>query len=172
MKCIGNLKLEIRNSCRGFTVVELILYMGILTILLTVLTEVFGSILDTQLESQAVSSVEQDARFILSRLTYDIMNAQSITTPINLGDQTQTLQLTKSGIDYTYSVAGGNFSLTDNFGTDQLNSFDSTISNLSFTRLGASSGKPTITIEFTLTSLTRQAKGPETKSFQTTVGLR
>src|SRR3990172_6790072 len=56
--------LRIRNSRRGFTIIELILYMGMLSILLAVLSQIFVSILNVQLESQSSSSIEQDSRYI------------------------------------------------------------------------------------------------------------
>ncbi|MBI4079241.1 MAG: hypothetical protein HY429_03005 [Candidatus Levybacteria bacterium] len=164
--------MKISNFARGFTVVELTVYMGLLTILLMILTEVFSSVINVQLESETVSSVEQDARFIFSSLTYNIINAQSITTPANLGDQTLILEFTRNNINYTYNVQNGNLTINDNIGTDQLNSFNTTIGNVRFTRLGESGGKPTVQIEFSVTGKTIQTKGQETKSIQTTVGLR
>lgn len=156
----------------GFTLIELVLFMGIVTILLVVLTQIFGSVLDVQKESAAFSSVQQDGTVILNRLMYDITRADSVITPSSLGQKTTNLQFSAGGINYTYAILNGNLVLTDNIGTDQLNSYDSTVSNVSFLRLGNVGGKNTIQIAFTLTSRVQQAKGVEVRNFQTTIGLR
>lgn len=160
---------------KGFTLIELLLFMGMVSILLLVLTQMFVSVLDLQKESTAVSAIQEDGAMILSRMMYDISRADSIVTPSSLGQQTTSLQITTGGINYTYSLNNnGNLELTDNVGTDQLNSFNSTVSNLTFTRLGNNivGGKHTIRLAFRLTSKVRQAKGFEVKNFQTTIGIR
>ncbi len=160
-----------RQFQRGFTLVEMVLYMGLLSLLLVVMVDLFAASLDVQLESQAVSSVDRDGRFILSRFTYDINRADSIVSP-TLGLQANTLQLLIGGVSYTYTLNNGNIQLTNSFGTDLLNSFDSTISNMSFQRLGNTTGKHSIRFLFTITSKTTRPAGPETKQFQTTIGVR
>lgn len=158
---------------KGFTMVELLLYMSLLAILLVVLTTLFSQILDTRLESEADSSVSSDGQFILSRLAYDIGRADAILIPIVLGDQTNSLQLIINGVNYTYTMNSNNLSLTDTIGTAKLNTIDTHISNLIFTRLGNPSGKNTIQIQFTLTStVLRTSGGSDVENFQTTIGLR
>jgi prepilin-type N-terminal cleavage/methylation domain-containing protein len=139
---IKNLKLRINNSKKGFTLIELAVYLGILSILLLVLSSFFNSAMDTLLQSQATSPTEQDSKFILNRLMYDITNADSLTTPANPGDQGQTLQLVRSGITYTYTQTNNNLTITDNVGgTDVLNSPQASISGLLFKRIGYATGK-------------------------------
>jgi Tfp pilus assembly protein PilW len=173
-KFIRNWKLKIGNSLRsrvGFTQIELLLSMGILMILIGVLTTLFGQILDVQLESKAISSVDENGRYIMARLTHDMQSAQAIVTPENAGDQTNALQITVNSINYTYSLNNGNLQLTDNIGSDNLNSTAASISNLSFRRIGSSGNSDTVQVGFTVTSNTKQAKGSEQKNFQTTLGL-
>src|SRR5260221_10945575 len=77
---------------RGFTLMELLLYMGIFSVLLVVLMQLFTSILSLHAESQATSSVDQDGNFALMRLAYDIHRSSSIVTPA-LGASSRTLTL-------------------------------------------------------------------------------
>lgn len=156
----------------AFTLIEMIVYMSLLSILLMVLTGIFASALEVQKETEATSSVEQDGRFLLSRLAFDIERADTLVIPVNLGDTSSTLQIKIGGIDYAYSLAGGNLTLINNQGADMLNSFDTGISNLSLQRLGNTTGKNTIRVSFTVTSKTARAGGPEVKNYQTTIGLR
>jgi len=163
-----------QTTSNGFTLIELLIYMGIISILITALTQVFGSILDAQLESEATSSVQQDGRFILSRFSYDIRRADDIVVPAALGDQTTSLQLTIGGVSYTYALNSGDLELTEATVTNKINGSDTTISNLSFTRIGNSGAgaKNTVQIEYTVTTKIIRPKGLETKDFQTTIGVR
>ena len=154
---------------RGFTIMELLIYMGLTAILLVVLTDIFVSILGVQSESTASSSVEQDGRYILARLSYDLPRASAIVNPSGLGQAaTSSAILTIDGANYTYDGSTGNLLM----GTDQLNSFGTRISNLTFQRLGNAGGKNDLQIRFRLTSRINQRKGSETRDFQITLGQR
>jgi prepilin-type N-terminal cleavage/methylation domain-containing protein len=50
---------KIFKAKRGFTLIELLIYMGIFSILLAVTLQMYGSVFDLQLESQATSSVNE-----------------------------------------------------------------------------------------------------------------
>ncbi|MBI2611957.1 prepilin-type N-terminal cleavage/methylation domain-containing protein [Candidatus Gottesmanbacteria bacterium] len=156
----------------GFTLIELLLYMGILSILLFIITNVFVSILDVQLESQATSGVIQDSQFIISRLGYDIKRTENITTPANPGDISNILNLSIDGINYIYQLNNGDLELNDEISTNKLNSFETNVSNLSFQRTGNATEGATIKLNFTLTSKTQRNNIYETKTIQTTLGLR
>ncbi len=160
-----------RNQ-RGFTLVELAVYGGLLAIFLLVLTQIFSSVLDVQLESEATSAVAQDGRYILLRLSYDVGRATAITIPATLGSQTNTLQLTIGGIPFTYATNSGNLVLTNALGSTSLNSPGTSISNVSFRRLGNPEGDNTVRMNYTVTSVVTRPQGVETQDFQTTLGLR
>lgn len=148
------------------------MYMGLLSILLVVLVDIFSSALDVQLQSQATSSVSQDGRFLLSRFMYDLQRSENVVIPAAAGSQSNTLQITVGGINYTYAVESENLQISNNNGADTLNSFDTTVSNLSFQKIGNVGGKDTVKILFTLTGKDIKKSGREIKNFQTTVGLR
>lgn len=157
----------------GFSLLELIVYMGVFLVLITVITEIFLTILDTQLDATKTSSVDQNGRYILARLNYDIQHASSITTPASLGQTTNNLQIVIGGINYTYSVdSNGNLQITNNNGTDNLTGYDASASAVSFQRLGNSGGKNTIQISFTVAGRTVRKTIIEIKSFKTTIGTR
>lgn len=156
----------------GFSLVEIIMYIGIFSILLLIMTELFNTTLDVQLESTAVSSTQQDGRFLLSRLAYDISASQAILIPENNGEQSNILQLRKDGVPYTYSVVNDTLQLVNDAGADVLNSAETTVSNVTFRRIGNASGKPTVQVNFTITSKTQSSADTDTKTYQTTIGVR
>ena len=163
------------KSGAGFTLVELLLYMGIFSILLVVLLQIFTSILSVHAESQATSSVNQDGSYIMARLSSDVRQASTVVIP-TLGASSNSLHITGNAIDETYSVNGGNLLLTNNSTgtTDQLNSVNTTIS-INFTALGNSGPNSKVTVQIVLTTtskIVRVGSNLQTQTFETTVGTR
>ena len=156
----------------GFTLIELLIYMGLLTVVLLVFTEIFITIVENQLSSRNVSNVSSDGRYIYSRMIYDINRADSITEPSALGSSAATLSFVADGSTYTYSLSDNDLLLTDSLGSNNLNGYGTTISDLSFTRIGNVGGKPTIRINYTVTGTISRTGTSESKTFQTTVGIR
>lgn len=164
-------KIKVLNKT-GFSLVELLIYIGLLAILMTILSRIFTGIIDVQLSSEATGAVEEDGRFIYARMAYDIGRAQSVVSPVNLGDVADTLILQIDGVTNTYNVSSNNLVLTNAYGSSQLNSVGSVISNLSFQRLGNVNGKDSILVTYTVTSTTVNIRGADTKTIETTIALR
>jgi len=155
---------------KGFSLVELLIYMGLLSILVGIMSMIFASIIDVQLRSESASSVDQDSRYILSRMLYDMKSAARVSTPASPGTSSSTLQMLVNNITYTYSLDGSNnLQLSNNYGTNVLNGYDTQVSGLSFQRVGAGDSNDTIRMTFTLTSRTSPHGQAETKTFQTTL---
>jgi Tfp pilus assembly protein PilV len=162
--------LTIRFAQKGFSLIEMLIYMGLLTVLVGVLSMVFASIVDVQLQSESASSVDQDGRYILSRMLYDVKSSSNITTPASPGNSASTLQMVVNNITYTYSLDGsGNLQLSNNYGTNALNGYDTQVSNISFQRLGAGDSNDTVRMTFTISSRTSAHGQAETKTLQTTL---
>ena len=160
------------NKQRGFTLIELLLAMALMGGFIIVLTSIFSAAVSVQSESQAASSVDQDGRFILSRLHYDISRADSISTPAALGASGSQLTLVIGGVANTYVLGSGNLQLTNDTGTSALNGSETSLSNLSVQRLGNSGGKETIRLSFTITSKARDNQGTRAQTFTMTAGRR
>lgn len=164
--------MKIYNSQRGFTLVELAIYMGISMMILLLLTSLLSAILSTRLTTQSTIGIAQDGRYIYVRLIYDINHADSITTPANLGNTSNTLVLTTNGTQYTYRIQDGNLILVDPQGLHSMNGPDTTISGLTFQRIGNVNGKHTIRINYVITSKVLSKGTLDSQAFQTTAGLR
>jgi type II secretory pathway pseudopilin PulG len=171
---VQNARYKVENLRAGFTLVELLVYMGLLSIVLVAMTTIFTTIIDTQLNAQTTSYVSQDGRYIYSRFIHDINNATSVQAPAGLGSTSASLVLTKDGTQVTYALSGNNLVMTDNTGSYTMNSFGTTISHVSFKRVGNTgiiNPKDTFQISFTVSG-NRPDSSPEVKDFQTTAGLR
>jgi hypothetical protein len=150
--------------------------MGIFSILIVVLLQLFVSIFDVQLESQATSAVVSDGRFIINKLTNDIKNATGVTIPATAGASMQTLVISNGIPTLTYKLTNNNLTVTDSSlgSTDQLNSTNSAVTAINFLRLSDTKGQNanTITVTFTLNSTTKKRSGVSSEDFTFTVGTR
>jgi hypothetical protein len=161
------------NIKKGFTIIEFLVFMGLFSIVIVIMMQIFVSMLDVSLENKASSSIDQDGDYLLARLAADMNVAQAITIPSSLGTPSATLRITlNDGSIYTYSLLGTVMQLNDTLGTYRLNSSDANVSNLTFTQLGKVNGKNSIKIHFTLTSTTKKRTGADIKDFDTTLGIR
>ncbi len=155
---------------RGFTIVEFLLYCALLMIFLFIMTNLFTQILDTQLVSESTGPLTQDSRYIFLRLSYDISRASSIEIPSSIGGEAQTLGLTIAGLPYTYALTGTALTTTDPAGSRALNSYATTVSNVSFRRYGNVGGKPSIRVFLTLTGVVSASSGIRSQDFTATIG--
>lgn len=158
------------NINKGFSLIELLIYMGFFSIFLATTLQMFSSILGIQLESQSSSALSGDGQYIINRFAYDLRRAQSISLP-SLGVSSQTLAIVVDDQTLTYSLDSGNLILdSGNNAKDQLNSHQTNLSDISFLRLEGRDGKDVVQISFTLNSQVIQKSGE--KNFQVAVGLR
>lgn len=169
MKILKTKKLVKQN---GFTMVEMLIYMAILSVLLVSLTEMFVSIMQVKIDADALSAIEQDSQFVYARMVYDINRADSISTPASPGQTASTFSLVIAGETYTYSINGSNeLELTTNSGTFKLNSSETEVSDLETRKIGPID-KNTIKVNFTVTSKAITETGAEEKDISFTAGIR
>jgi len=166
----------LKHSQKGASLIELLLYFSLLGILLMVVTDVMLRTSEFSLEAASKNDLLGDTRFITSRLTYDIHQATSITTPAILGDNSQTLVLTVGTETHTYTISGSNLVYERVAGattqTANINSNKVVVTSLNFQRLGNNGGKPTVKITIGLEAVKKDKSGPAQKTVETVVGIR
>ena len=166
------MKYKINKSIAGFSLVEILVYMSLMSIFLIVLLSIFIAALNTRLSSESTSVISQDSRYILSKLSYDINNADSIIYP-DLGLSNTSLQLSASGSANTYSLSNGNLVKTVDGVSMNLNGIDTQIDSISFKNIGNTEGKSTIQIVYTVKSkIIVQGGQTQSQTVNTTVGTR
>jgi len=156
----------------GFTLIEILIFMGLFSVILVVLTSLFASTVQQQLETQGMSAVESDSTYIVSRMQYDFDRADDVVLPVDFGDTGDTLTLVVGGQDYTYALNGSNLELTTPTATYRVQGVRTSISDLSFQKIGNSGGKPTVQLQMTITSLAENTTGAETNQIQTIFGIK
>jgi len=157
---------------RGVTIIELVIYMSILSILLMIFTDIFATLVNKQLETESLSNVQQDANYLLSKLSYDFGRTKSIELPTSPGAPTSSLRLMIGSTYYDYYVNSGNIVLEYGGKQNTLNSSETSINNISFQRLGIGDTKDVIQVKFDISSKVKQQSGYDVTHFSTTLGIR
>lgn len=160
------------SSHSGTTVVELVLYMGLLSIFIMILFDLFAQILSTQTRSTGVSLVQTNGNFLLTKLTHDINQADSIITPAAIDATGSSMILKIGATNATYSVSGSRLLLSDASGSYYLNDIDTSVSDFLVKKIGNSTGRPGLQLFFTVSSNIVDNSNIKTKSFQTFATLR
>ncbi len=157
---------------KGFSLVELLIYMALMSIFLMVLLDVFTTTLNIKLVSESTSAISSDSRYIFSKLSYDINNADSVILPVP-GATNTSLQIETSGLTATYTLDNGNLVKTAGGVSMNLNGIDTKLDSISFKNIGNPGEKPTIQIVYTLRSkVIIQGRGTEIQTVNTTIGTR
>lgn len=166
-------RLPVSSHRSGFSIIEMLIYIGIVSVFLVVLGGLFVSILTAQLDAQSTSSIDQDNRYIQARMAYDIHRADNILTPAALGTPASSFSLDIGGVTYTYSIINNQLNLTASGNTQSLTSYASQVSGFTVTRLGNVAGKQSLQISYTLTSLVSTLnQTSQVRNVTTTVAVR
>lgn len=136
------------NNNRGFTFIELILYVSILTIMLSAIIPFAWDVIGSSVKSATQQEVNTQARYVSERIKYEIRRASGITTVTST-----SLSLTNFSPDTTtvIDLSGGKIRINKNGGGYiNLNSNNTTIPSLTFTDYRSADNK-TKNIQFTFT---------------------
>ena len=104
---------DFRRRRAGFTLIELIIYLAIVSIFLVSISYLALDILGGQAKSYGSQEINQNIRFVTNFLTKDIKSAQDIG---NLSSD--FLVLTMPGDDITYNFNSTNLTLTRQIGSN------------------------------------------------------
>lgn len=124
--------LVVVNNMKGFSYIELILYIALIVLMMTALIPFAWNVIGTGAKSTTEQEVFSNARYINNRLQSEIRNATNISTmsatQITLTTSTPSTNPTVIGL------SNGNLTLTQGGGsTVNLNSQNASVSALTFT---------------------------------------
>lgn len=173
-------KIKNQNSkLKGFTLIEMILYIAIVSILLTGLVYFTWDLIYGRVKSYTEQEVNQNIRFASSRIVYELKSAQAINTPSTGTSNTLSLSMSDSARNPTvFDIVGGRLRIgygnTGNCPVSNpcyLTSNKVSVSNLNFTNL--QQGDST-NIKFTITVSSSGDRQELNKSetFESAVELR
>ena len=126
-----------KKRSKGFTLIEIILYIAILGIIITVITNFSLDSLQEKNNQQSKQIVTQDANFVLDKITHEIENATKINRFESLFGNTipawRIVLNKKNGTVVTISLSGSNVYYQENLNPPEMISSPNTkISTLNF----------------------------------------
>jgi len=161
---------------KGATLIELLLYLALLSIILGVIVNLIFTSGQIKQEAETNTFVSSDAAYLTKRLSYEIRNASALSTPGTLGQTTNSLVLTVNGETHTFSINSTNLQFDKLVGAvttlANLNSNQVKVSNFSVQKLGNALGKSSLLVNFTLTSTKTGQTAPVTKTYNFLANLR
>jgi hypothetical protein len=97
------------TSQDGYTLIELMLYVGIVGFLLGAAVAFFGVVGDARVKNQSVGELNDQGTFVMDYLTYALRNGTSITSPAVGGSSSQLTVVVPTGIQSptVFSVVNG-----------------------------------------------------------------
>lgn len=169
-------KITREMSQKGMSFIEVVLYIALFSIIIIVVIDLLITSSTLKAESESQSGLQTDAAFVNSRLSYEIRNADLVTTPSAVGQTTGNLILTTGSETHSFSLSGTNLFYQKTVGvvttSTNLNTTLINVSGLSFQALGFLGGRLSLKINFTLTEGKAIKQGNQTKSYQLIVTKR
>lgn len=153
-----NVKRKMPNDSRGFTLLEVLLYLAIFSSVIGSIIGLSNLVITQRVHNQVVSEVNYQAEAVTASVIRTIQQATNVTTP-SLGQTSNslTLAMPNSAANPTIYNAyndGTTTRLRISEGSpailNYLTSSHAAVSNLSFTNAGLTGSKGSIKIQFTL----------------------
>lgn len=141
------------SSRSGFTILELLLYVGISSTVLLAVSLFLSTILASRVKNAAISEVEGQGAFVADIITQSIRNATGINAP-TFGANGASLSITTpsgSTSPTVFSISAGAIRMTEGVGSAiPITNSHVTVSNFVVTNLSRSGTPGIIHITFTL----------------------
>ena len=158
------------NKMKGFTLIELIIYLAILVIILVLLSEFLWNIVLGSVKETANLEVQQNGRFTMAKISSEIKKAAGINYPQpGISADSLSLIMADSQLNPTiFDVSAGKLRIARGTqGAYELTSDQVIVSNLRFANLSYPNTPGTIKIEMTI-----DYKNPENRSaYQASINL-
>jgi prepilin-type N-terminal cleavage/methylation domain-containing protein len=163
---------------RGYTLIELLLYVAMIGILLSAVTAFFGMAADARIKSQSINEVNQQGTFAMDYMVQTIRNATSITAPATGTSSTNGLTVvvpTGSLSPTVFSLSSGVLQVKEGAGAlVPLTSNDVQVTSLTVTNLTRSGTSGILQIAFTIARVNTSGRNEYDyqKTFTTSVAVR
>lgn len=165
------------NNQTGYTLIELLLYVTIVSSLLLAVTMFFSMSAEGQVKNQTVSEVDQQGTFALNYIAQTLRNATAITSPAMGASANQiTVTVPTASLSPTiFNLSGTALHVKEGTAAAvPLTSDTVQISNLTFKNLSRSSTNEIVQVSFTVSGTNTSGRNEYDyqKTFTTSAALR
>lgn len=156
--------MKLFSRTRGFTLIELIIFIGIFTVSVIGLMTLLVVITGVQTKEAASSEVSSQSQFLLQQLQYYIQNARIVDMTRDVSTSTLTLREFLSAQDPTYITLATGTVYIQQSASGTLNALTSNkvnVSQITFTRhfnintTSSAYGTDSVSLSFTMSSVSR-----------------
>ena len=161
----------------GYTLIELLLYVTIVSTLLIAMSLFFGMSADARIKNQSIAEVEQQGTATMEYITQTLRGATSISVPaIGATGASLTAVVPTGSLSPTiFDLSGGSIRIKEGAGTAiPLTNNLVTVTSLTFSNLSRSGTVEMVQISFTVsrTNTTGRNEYSYEKTFTSSVALR
>lgn len=168
----------ILGSSKGFTLLELLLYIAIVGSLLIAITGFYAMVAESRIKNQTISEVNQQGAAVMETITQAIRNANAITSPAaGASGPTLNLAMPTAGVNPTiFDLSGGGaVQIKEGIGAiTPLTASNIQISNLIFKNLSRVGTPGVVQVTFTVSRVSSSGRNEyqHQKTFTSTAALR
>ncbi len=162
---------------RGFTLVELLLYVGLLSMVIFSAALFLSLILQSRMKNQVVAEVEQQGVLAVMRIMQVVRNSTLINTPaVGSSGSTLSVNLPQAALSPTvFVLSGGTITMTEGVGTAvSLTNNLVSVTGLIFSNVSRASTPGTVRIQFTISYINNSGRNEfdYSKTFDSDASLR
>jgi type II secretory pathway pseudopilin PulG len=126
----------------GFTLIETIIYMALLSTLITGSLLITYGILDSSIKNQSESILNSEAAFVMKKIEWAMTGATAINNP-PAGNSGSVFSITNSGVPYVFDISAGEIRLSRNgAGAEPLTTQNVSVTSFSVSHIGPLGAKP------------------------------
>ncbi len=140
---------KIFQNSKGFTLLELLIFISIFTVVSTVFLSVLISMSRVQVRTIASSEVNQQSQFLISTIQRYVESSSLIELPANIQTSTLKLRMAKSSEDPTYIYLSNNIvylKQTDSGTPQALTTQKVKVNSLNFVKKSNSNAKDSVSV--------------------------
>jgi type II secretory pathway pseudopilin PulG len=162
---------------KGFTLVELLLYVGVASIMLLAVSVFLSTLLTSRVKNQTIAEVEQQGMLVMRLIGQTVRNAESVNSPAQgASGAALSLDVIPGASDPTlFDLFGGAVRITEGVGSPvALTNSRVVATALVFENLSRTNTPGVVRVSFTLTHVNPEGKNEYdfTKTFYTSAALR
>lgn len=102
---MANIQSRSLNSNKGFSLLELLIYVAIIAIITVFISGIFLILNKSRGQTEARNEVNSAIRFAIEKISQDIKAASGVSAPASAGATSTALQITVSGSNIAYCIA-------------------------------------------------------------------